>query len=123
MSSFQHFYHKTVYGQIPSIEQLTESSQLSFEVRIITVGVSEIPINQIFLHDKLVREGLAEGQNGGFAWVGLLWEDYLGIILAPHYLNNRFGTRRGYCGNFVPCLETEVGMFIYIQLVFNPSGH
>ncbi|PON55110.1 hypothetical protein PanWU01x14_190380 [Parasponia andersonii] len=111
MHSFQRFYHKSVYGQVlkPSIEQLTESSQLSFQVRIITVSVSEIPINQIFLHDKLVRECLAKGQNGCFAWVGFLWEDYLGIILAPHYLSNGLVLGDVVVETLFPALKQRLG--------------
>lgn len=66
------------------VDGLTESSQLLLKFRIITVGISEIPINQKILHDKLMREGLAKSQNRRFAAVGLHYGTSLPNMLTPH---------------------------------------
>ena len=44
-----------------NFDELTEAGQFTLEFRIVTIGVPKVSINEIFLHDKLIREGLAKG--------------------------------------------------------------
>lgn len=51
------------------ISEYTESCELLLELWIIAVGVLEILVNEVVLHNKLVREGLAESKNSSLARV------------------------------------------------------
>ena len=45
--------------------------ELLFDGGVLAVGVAAEVVNEEFLPEKLTREGLAEGQDGGFSFHGL----------------------------------------------------
>ena len=48
---------------------VTESGELLLELRVVTVGVLHEAVDDVVLHHKLLREGVAEGQDRRLARV------------------------------------------------------
>ena len=96
---------------------VTESSKLLLEDWIITIGVSEIPINKIILHDKLVREGLAKSQNCSFARVGHLCGASLCNMFTSHFL--LAPSKKMLYETLLTCKKQESDYLIYTVQVCN----
>jgi len=124
LSFTTHLHYTMTTNNKSKVIGVTESSKLLFEDWIITVGVSEIPINEIILHNKLVGEGLAKSQDCSFARAGHL----CGTFLCNNTLNfhvflgsskgdvDKYGSRNGCKRNPLPCSEASTGLPKYIQL-------
>lgn len=70
--------------------QVTEASELLFKLRVIALRILEVAINEIVLHNNLVRESLAKCKNAGFPLVGR--PQGIALLKAPHH------TQKNGCG-------------------------